>query len=190
MTQEGMEMKRVLIGGGARSGKSACALARARAFGARRVFLATAQETDDDMRQRIARHRVDRGNDFTTIEEPIELPATLARLTDVDVVLIDCLTLWVSNLLARGAQEPEIVARVDTLIDATSKVPFHVIFVTNEVGMGVHPESAIGRLFRDVAGRMHQRLAHHADEVYFAALGMVLRLRPEPVVASACLEHV
>jgi len=176
-------MKRILIGGGARSGKSAFALAQACALGARRVFLATAEETDDDMRQRIARHRVDRGDDFTTLEEPIALAATVRRLTDVDVVVVDCLTLWVSNLLARGAEELEVLARVDALVEATATAPFHVILVSNEVGLGVHPESALGRRFRDIVGRMHQRVSREVDAVYFAAMGMMVRLRPAPVIA-------
>lgn len=175
-------IQRILIGGGVRCGKSAFAVARARQLGQRRTFIATAQALDDEMRQRIAEHRVARGADFATIEEPIELAAVLRRLTAVDTVVVDCLTLWLSNLLLCGESEGRILARVDELGTVFERVPFHAILVTNEVGMGVHPEHALGRSFRDVAGRAHVRLARSANEIYFAALGVMLRLRPSPVV--------
>lgn len=173
--------KLILIGGGVRSGKSAFAIARARELGARRVFVATARALDDDMQQRIADHRAERGDDFQTMEEPIELANRLGALTYVDVVVVDCLTLWLSNLLLRGDDESAILGEVDALVEAAKRVAFTTIVVTNEVGMGVHPETALGRRFRDVAGRAHQRLATAADEIYFAALGVLLRLRPAPI---------
>jgi len=173
----------ILIGGGVRSGKSAFALARARRLGRRRVFLATARALDAEMHDRIARHRAERGDDFTMIEEPLALVTTLGRLHDVDVVVVDCLTLWLSNLLWRGDDEAAILAQVDALAGTLRQAPFTSLLVTNEVGMGVHPETTLGRTFRDLAGRAHQRLARDAAEVYFAALGMLLRLRPAPVLA-------
>ncbi|HXQ24757.1 MAG TPA: bifunctional adenosylcobinamide kinase/adenosylcobinamide-phosphate guanylyltransferase [Candidatus Acidoferrales bacterium] len=173
--------KRILIGGGVRSGKSAFALARARQLGARRAFVATARGVDDDMRARIARHQQERGADFTTIEEPIALAHVLAGLAETEVVVVDCVTLWLANLLLRGDDESTILRHVDALVEVLRAPRFDVILVTNEVGMGVHPEQALGRAFRDVAGRAHQRLARGADEIYFAVLGMMLRLRPGPV---------
>ena len=173
--------KRIMIGGGVRSGKSAFALSLARRLGARRAFVATAQEVDADLRERIARHQQARGADFATFEAPFELEATLRRLTDVDVVVIDCLTIWLANLLVRGLEEPTIAARVDALAALLVELPVHIVIVTNEVGMGVHPETALGRTFRDVVGRAHQRLARVADEIYFAALGVIIRLQPGPV---------
>ena len=173
--------KRIFIGGGVRSGKSAFALWRARQLGARRAFVATARGLDDEMRQRIMRHLEDRGTDFTTIEEPLELSATLRSLADAEVVVVDCVTLWLANLLLRGDDESAILHHVDALVEVLRAPRFDVILVTNEVGMGVHPEQALGRAFRDVAGRAHQRLARGADEIYFAVLGMMLRLRPAPV---------
>jgi len=175
-----------LVGGGARSGKSAHALALARRLGARRVFVATARAYDDDMRARIARHVADRGGDFRTIEEPLALPERLAELAGTagaDVVLVDCLTLWLSNLLLDRATPEAIEARVEDLVRAVREAPFHVVLVTNEVGMGVHPESHLGRVFRDLAGRAHQRVARAADEVHLAILGVVLRIHPGPVTA-------
>jgi len=174
-------VKCVLIGGGVRAGKSAFALTRARQLGARRVFVATARGLDDEMRERIARHQADRGGDFTTVDEPLRLPAMLRRLSDVDVVVVDCLTMWLANLLVRGDDEAAILRDVDALVAAVREASYRAVLVTNEVGMGVHPEHALGRAFRDVVGRAHQRLAACADEIYFAAMGVMLRLQPGPV---------
>ena len=175
------ESRRILIGGGVRSGKSAFAVSLARRLSGRRVFVATAQGLDDEMRDRITRHQQQRGADFATIEEPIELVATLRRLAAVDIVVIDCLTVWIANLLVQGVEASVIATRVDELAALLAGLPFHTIMVTNEVGMGVHPETALGRTFRDVVGRAHQCLARVADEIYFAALGVILRLQPGPV---------
>jgi adenosylcobinamide kinase/adenosylcobinamide-phosphate guanylyltransferase len=173
--------RRILVGGAVRCGKSAFALARARALGERRAFLATAEALDGEMHERIARHRAERGADFATIEEPVDLVAALRSARGYDVVVVDCLTLWISNLLVRGCTELEADARVRALADTLAGAPFHSIVVTNEVGMGVVPESALGRVFRDVTGRAHQALAQRSDEVYAAVLGVILRLRPAPV---------
>jgi len=181
--------KRILVGGGVRGGKSAFAVSVARRLGARRVFIATAQGLDAEMCDRISHHRRERGADFITIEEPIELAATLRQLADVDVVVIDCLTVWIANLLVRGLTESMIAAQVDEFATVFVGLPFHAIVVTNEVGMGVHPESALGRTFRDVVGRAHQCLARVADEIYLAALGVILRLRPGPVALQPFEDH-
>ncbi|PTL35636.1 bifunctional adenosylcobinamide kinase/adenosylcobinamide-phosphate guanylyltransferase [Candidatus Methylomirabilis limnetica] len=175
------ETRIVLIGGGARSGKSAFALSLARRLGARRAFVATAQAMDEEMKERIADHARTRGADFRTVEEPLALAERLLDLCDIDVVVIDCLTLWLSNLLLRDESETRILEQVQTLVGVLERRAFHAVIVTNEVGMGVVPETPLGRAFRDVAGRAHQRLAGVADEVYLAILGSVLRIRPEPV---------
>jgi len=171
----------ILVGGGARSGKSAFALALARSLGPRRAFVATAEARDLEMRERIARHREERGAEFSTVEEPLELARAVSALRGVDVAVIDCLTLWLSNLLLRGERPEEIAASVEGLLAALATAP---ILVTNEVGMGVVPESALGRAFRDVAGRAHQVLAARADRLYLAVLGTVLRIRPGPIVET------
>jgi adenosylcobinamide kinase/adenosylcobinamide-phosphate guanylyltransferase len=171
-----------LIGGGARSGKSSFALREAMRRGTRRAFVATAEAFDDEMRLRIDRHVEERGHDFVTVETPRELESALARVgREVDVVVIDCLTLWLSNLLLGGASQDAIAARVDRLAGTLIAAPCRVLVVTNEVGMGLVPDTPLGRAFRDVAGRAHQRLARSADEIYLAALGVVVRLRPGPV---------
>jgi adenosylcobinamide kinase/adenosylcobinamide-phosphate guanylyltransferase len=176
-----------LVGGGARSGKTAFALKLAMQRGDRRVFIATAEVLDDEMRARVSRHVAERGRDFATVEAPHELEGTLARLStqrrDIDVVVIDCLTLWLSNLLLAGLAPEAIAARVEAFASDLASCPFDTVLVTNEVGMGIVPETPLGRAFRDVAGRAHQQLASRADEVYLTALGTVLRLRPAPVVA-------
>ena len=173
----------VLVGGGVRSGKSAFALELARRLAPRRAFLATAQTLDREMAERIAAHRAERGGEFTTVEEPLDLPGALAAVK-ADVVVVDCLTLWLSNLVLRGDSATEVASAVERLAAALARRRFHAVLVTNEVGMGVVPESALGRLFRDVAGHAHQRLARDADRVYLAVLGCVLRLRPGPVVLA------
>jgi adenosylcobinamide kinase/adenosylcobinamide-phosphate guanylyltransferase len=173
----------VLVGGGARSGKSTFALSRARELGARRLFVATARRYDAEMGERIDRHRAERAGEFDTVEEPLAVADVLLGATGHDVAVVDCLTLWLSNLLLDGQPVDAIERRVEELADALSRAPCHVVLVTNEVGMGLHPETPLGRTFRDVAGRAHQRLALAADEIHFAVLGLLLRLKPGPVTA-------
>lgn len=175
-----------LVGGGVRSGKSAFALSLAQRLGPRRVLLATAQALDAEMAARIAAHRAARGGRFETIEEPLDLPGALERARTADVVVIDCITLWLSNLLLGGASEAEIGDRVEALARALRGAPFASIAVTNEVGMGIVPEAPLARTFRDVAGRAHQALARSADRIYLAVLGAVLRIHPGPVELESC----
>jgi adenosylcobinamide kinase / adenosylcobinamide-phosphate guanylyltransferase len=172
----------VLVGGGARSGKSAFALARARRAGERRVYVATAEAGDDEMRARIARHRAERGSDLETIEEPLDLAGALRRSAAADVVVVDCLTLWLANRLLRDEPPDAVLALLGEAL-AAPRAPC-AIFVTNEVGMGIVPEGALARAFRDLAGRAHQHLAAVADEIHVAILGTVLRLRPPPIAES------
>lgn len=174
----------VLVGGGARSGKSAFALERARALGRRRVFLATAEAGDAEMRERIAKHAKARGRVFRTLEVPIRVVEALRNLKNADVVLLDCLTFWISNMLMAGLREAAVERECDRLAAFLRKAACHVVVVTNEVGLGLVPETPLGRVFRDVCGRAHRRLARIADEVYFGALGMMIRLKPELGVVS------
>lgn len=176
----------VLVGGGARSGKSRFALTRALGLAQDGVatFIATAEASDDEMKARIARHQAERGARLRTLEAPLALPAAIDEARGSAVVLVDCLTLWLSNLLVRGASADEALARVEDLRGAIARRDGPVILVTNEVGMGLVPETPLGRTFRDVSGIAHQRLARDADEVHHCVLGMVLRLRPNPVVAE------
>jgi adenosylcobinamide kinase/adenosylcobinamide-phosphate guanylyltransferase len=182
----------LLIGGGARSGKSDLALRLADTYGTSPVFVATGQAWDDEMRRRIKRHREDRPPRFRTIEAPLRVPETVAAPGTGDVLVVDCLTLWLTNeLLSQGedvaAGEAHAESRVDALVDALDHAPMPTILVSNEVGLGIVPMGALSRAFRDVAGRCHRKLAARADRVYLGAMGMLLRLKPGPVepVSSA-----
>jgi adenosylcobinamide kinase / adenosylcobinamide-phosphate guanylyltransferase len=182
--------KLILVGGGVRSGKSGFAVERALRAGSSRAFVATATAFDEEMKERIARHQEDRRALFTTIEAPTDLRAAAASMPRYDVVLLDCLTLYVSNLLlvvpdvdaltmvAIHQLELACLHDVQTGIDALRSRAETVIVVTNEVGQGIVPVSRLGRLFRDIAGRINQSVAQSASEVWFCAFGLPLRLKP------------
>jgi len=163
----------VLVGGGSRSGKSSYALSLARQYGARRGFLATAQPFDEEMRQRIAQHQQERGTDFITIEEPLDLAQVIQTQQEaLDVMVIDCLTLWLSNVILSG-QEPCF----ERLLEIAVESPMRCILVTNEVGCGIVPENALARRFRDLAGTLNQQTAARATEVYWMIFGVPLRVK-------------
>ena len=165
--------------GGARSGKSRLAQQmaeqQAENSGARLAYLATGQAFDEEMSERIARHRADRGPAWRTIDCPLDLPAALAReAVPGQVVLVDCLTLWTSNILLAG---DDMKRASDDLIGALGTAGCPVILVSNEVGLGIVPDNPLGRRFRDEAGRLHQRVAEAATAVLFVAAGLTLRLK-------------
>jgi len=164
-----------LVLGGARSGKSAWAEARAEASGLAPVYLATAEAGDDEMVERIAHHRARRGARWATVEEPLDLVGALAQWTAPDrVVLVDCLTLWLANLMDAGL-DPELEAERLAATFAAARGP--AIFVSNEVGLGIVPDNALARAFRDAAGRLNQRIAAAAQRVVFLAAGLPLALK-------------
>jgi adenosylcobinamide kinase/adenosylcobinamide-phosphate guanylyltransferase len=174
--------KLVLVGGGARSGKSRYALALAESQGPRRTFVATAQPLDGEMRTRIERHQRERAlRDFRTVECPLAVPEVISAQTDTDVILIDCLTLWIANLLGEERSDDAILARVDELVASAVNAAVPVIVVSNEVGLGLVAMNELGRRFQDLTGWAHQRLAAAASEIYFAALGCMLCLKPPPL---------
>ena len=164
-----------LLLGGARSGKSALAVEMGRRHGGAVVFLATAPASvDADMDERIARHRAERP-DWPTIEEPLDLAAALDRCGDA-LVVVDCLTLWVSNLMDRGDSDAEIEATsVDAIASATDRGAASVV-VSNEVGLGVHPETSLGLRYRDLLGRVNNQWARAADTTLFLVAGRAVRL--------------
>lgn len=174
----------ILVGGGARSGKSDFALAVARRLGNCRLFVATAEPGDEEMHARIHRHRQTRGNDFQTVEEPLAVADVFRRVEGHDVVVLDCLTLWLANLLLQGNDAKAVLRQVEELAAILDRRLAHAVVVTSEVGLGLVPETPLGRTFRDVAGLAHQRLAGLADEVYFGVLGVMLRLKPAPVIPA------
>ena len=163
----------VLLLGGARSGKSRIAQARAEALAGELVYVATGEALDAEMAERIARHRADRGPRWRTVESPIDLPDAIGR-ENGRVLLVDCLTLWLSNLLLG---ERDIAAATDQLLAALDAASGTVLLVSNEVGLGIVPENALARRFRDEAGRMNQRVAAVADEVLLVAAGLTLRMK-------------
>lgn len=165
-----------LVLGGARSGKSALAERMARAQGGSLAYIATAQAFDAEMAARIARHRADRGPGWTTIEAPFALPAALAsaRPAACGAVVIDCLTLWLSNLMLA---DHDVETAGAALAGAIAAHPGPVIAVSNEVGLGIVPENALARRFRDAQGRLNQRMAAAADLVVFCAAGLPLVLK-------------
>jgi adenosylcobinamide kinase/adenosylcobinamide-phosphate guanylyltransferase len=164
----------VLVGGGARSGKSRYALDFARARGGRLTFLATAQPHDTEMEDRIARHRAERAEAFATIEEPLEI-AGILKAAAAGVMVVDCLTLWLSNVMLTFGRD--IDADIEAVVDAARTSPALVIMVTNEVGCGIVPESTLGRDFRDRAGMLNQRVAAAAEEVYWMIFGYPLKVK-------------
>jgi adenosylcobinamide kinase/adenosylcobinamide-phosphate guanylyltransferase len=133
---------------------------------------------DAEMRQRIAAHQAERGEQFLTLEEPLDLAGVMRRVPPAtDVMLIDCLTVWLGNLMHHHGDDQRWYAEIDELLAALRNPPLNVVLVTNEVGMGIVPESAMGRRFRDLQGAMNQKIAEVADVVVFAACGLPLALK-------------
>jgi adenosylcobinamide kinase/adenosylcobinamide-phosphate guanylyltransferase len=170
----------ILVTGAARSGKSQYAERRASEIGERRLYLATAEAKDEEMAERIAEHRKRRGRDWTTIEQPLELAeAIAAQRGRIDCVVVDCLTLWISNLLmARDAKHA--MEKVEELIQALPTLDFSIVFVTNEVGWGIVPDNPLARKFRDLTGWTNQRIAQVADEVVLMVAGVPLTVKKAP----------
>jgi adenosylcobinamide kinase/adenosylcobinamide-phosphate guanylyltransferase len=168
-----------LILGGARSGKSAFAQRRATASGLDVVYLATAQAGDAEMAERIAHHRAARPGDWGLVEEPLALAAALrAHAAPNRCLLVDCLTLWLSNLLAAG--DDALAAETQALLTALPALPGHVLLVSNEVGQGIVPANPLARRFRDEAGYLHQAVAQCCDRVSFVIAGLPLTLKDYP----------
>lgn len=164
--------KLILVTGGARSGKSAYALSLERP-GMRKAFLATCEPLDEEMRSKIDRHRAQRSADWVTIEEPLDIEASLQAIAGrFDLVVVDCLTLWLNNLLRHGASTAEVLRKTDLMLASARAVKGWVVFVSNEIGMGIVPADAMVRAFRDLAGAVNQRVAQEADEVYFLVAGL------------------
>ncbi len=172
----------VFITGGARSGKSSFALNQAAGIPGRKAYIATAEPLDGEMSERIRKHRDERGPEWETFEEPLELPSLIGDLKDrYSVILIDCLTLWLSNVLGRRAETPpgeEAGSLVRVLRDyKTRPAASSVYIVSNEVGMGIVPGNELARRFRDLAGRLNQEVAAVADKAYLVVSGVPLRIK-------------
>lgn len=168
-------MALILVGGGARSGKSRYALELARKRGPRLFFLATAQAFDEEMMARIAKHRAERGTEFHTVEEPLDIAAEIGKIGEADAIVIDCLTLWLSNIMLTFGRKVDV--EIEKLIAAAQASTAPIIAITNEVGCGIVPESALGRDYRDHSGILNQRVGAVADEIYWMVFGQPLRVK-------------
>jgi len=168
-------MSLILVGGGARSGKSNYAISHAQSLAKidnkKLYFVATAERSDDEMSERIDRHIADRPKSFTTIEEPIKI-AEVITAQEPAVIVVDCLTLWISNLMGREI-EPDFTAVIDSIKTSGSDV----ILITNEVGEGIVPMHPVSRAFRDLSGQMNQAFGKAADEVYFLRFGIAQKIK-------------
>lgn len=172
--------RRVLVLGGARSGKSRTAQALAEKTAETRLFVATAQPFDDEMRERIRRHQDERGDDWQIREAPLELAQAIREGAGPGrVVLVDCLTLWLSNVLLAGH---DVEDETERLTGAVRDASGPVVLVSNETGQGIVPETPLGRRFRDAQGRLNQRMAETCDAVIFVAAGCPLLLKPAPAL--------
>ena len=166
----------ILVGGGSRSGKSAAALEMLRADGSRKGFIATAEAWDDEMRERIARHKAERGPEIVTWEEPLAVAERIEKEDgQYDAIVVDCLALWLTNLMLAETYSLESECR--RLVEVCAGARTTVILVTNEVGCGIVPENALARRFRDEAGRLNQLAAKHAQEVHWMVFGIGMRMK-------------
>lgn len=171
-----------LLLGGARSGKSRYAVEQARVIGGLAAVVATARALDRDMAARIARHRAERPAQWVTLEEPLDVAAACRRAArSHDLVIVDCVTVWVSNLMERGDDDTLVLAAVDDLAKLLRERLVSIILVSNEVGQGVHPPTELGRRFRDLLGVVNQRLAAAADRVTLMVAALPLTVKDTPL---------
>ncbi len=168
----------VLVLGGARAGKSVYALQRAQEWEGRLVYLATAEGKDEEMKKRITHHRAQRrSRRWITIEEPLEVVWQLKELDgSIGAVVLDCVTLWVSNALLNDQKE-ELENQIAELVEEIPLFPFHFLAVSNEVGLGVVPDAPLGREYRDLLGAVNQRLAQVCKEVVFMTAGLPMKIK-------------
>lgn len=167
--------KSILVTGGARSGKSALAERLVRDLGGDPVYIATAEAGDAEMAERIAAHRARRGDGWRTVEAPLDLAGALAETDGAGPRLVDCLTLWLGNLMLADL---DWRTEAETLIVEIGRRTSPLVVVTNEVGAGIVPDNALARSFRDAAGELNQAVAAVVDEVYLAVAGQPLRVKP------------
>ncbi len=167
--------KIILVIGGARSGKSTFAEGLAAKSGLAKVYIATGQAFDREMSDRIDIHKARRGPDWENVEDPFDLAGVLKDAAgEGKAVLVDCLTLWITNLML---EQRDVDAEADALLDLLPSLDGQVIFVSSEVGLGIVPENYMARAFRDHSGKLHQQIGAIADEVYFVAAGLPLKMK-------------
>lgn len=175
--------KITLITGGARSGKSSFALSLGLQHYSKRAFVATAVPFDQEMKERVSRHRKERGDQFHTIEEPLELARVLADLpSGTEVGIVDCLTVWLGNLYHHFQdKEEEVRVQVDVFLSHLDRPVCDLLLVTNEVGWGIVPENPLARSFRDMAGYVNRSVAQKAACAYLLCCGIPLALKGDPL---------
>lgn len=168
----------IFVAGGIRSGKSRFALKLAEEMGPRRAFIATAQALDPEMERRIRQHQAARSKSWVTYEEPVALSPVLEKLDgQYDVILVDCLSLWLSNLLHLERSERALSGHIKELIKTLRNLKTPIILISNEVGFGVIPVNPLARRFCDLAGALHQEIARLAREVYLLTSGIATQLK-------------
>jgi adenosylcobinamide kinase/adenosylcobinamide-phosphate guanylyltransferase len=173
-----MEKRLIFITGGCRSGKSRYAIDYANRHFSKKLYLATCEILDEEMARRVENHKKMRGMEWVTVEEPIEVVETIREYQDqVEVILLDCMTLWLSNLLLKWDDDAKVMMEIDRFTSAIKDVWVSLIFVSNEVGMGIVPGDPIGRRFRDLSGMANQKIAEAADSVIFMVSGIPIFLK-------------
>ena len=171
----------VLVIGGAKSGKSSISMEICDGLDRKKIFLATAQALDNEMRERIERHKEERGGDWITVEEPMEIVDKISEFdSEETIILLDCLTLWISNLFMEYGDADEFInSAIDEFIECLGNIKGIVVVVTNEVGMGIVPDNELSRKYRDVAGSANQKIADIAKKVVAVMAGIPLVLKDE-----------
>ena len=169
----------ILVTGGARSGKSSFAEKRTQKLGSSLIYIATSEVIDSEMKKRVAEHQARRGSEWQTLHAPLKLTEALIETDGKGPCLVDCLTLWLNNLIFHNE---DTAAAIKELITALKERSDPVVLVTNEVGSGIVPENALARRFRDEAGRMNQTISQIADEVYVNISGIPLQIKPNPKI--------
>ena len=170
---------KILVLGGCRSGKSCHALQLAQSLGKKRLFVATCVPRDEEMQQRVDRHRKERDPSWTTLEVPLQLATAIrTHSPSAEVMLVDCLTLWLSNLLMETGEIDPIRESIADLAEAVRSAPNPVVLVSNEVGAGIVPENSLARKYRDLAGWTNQALAAVCDRVVWTVAGIPVTIKP------------
>jgi len=170
--------KNIFVIGGCRSGKSGHALKLADEFKQKKIFIATCVPRDEEMKMRIRQHQEERGKNWNPLEIPVKISEAIAEVSSTaDIILVDCLTLWVSNLLLESASMDFVMEHAKLLEQAVEKSNCPVIFVSNEVGTGIVPENQIARLFRDAAGFVNQKIARVCDQVVWMVAGIPVTIK-------------
>jgi len=172
-----MDKNFIFITGGRRSGKSAHALKLAEQIGEKRLYIATAQALDDEMKERIERHRKERGDGWETLEEPIHVARALNSAGDYDVILLDCLTLWLCNIMDDEESDAKVLERIGKLVEACNTCDDPIVVISNETGSGIIPDNTMSRRFSDMAGIMNQKMAAAADRVILTVSGIPLTIK-------------